>query len=88
MSLVPACRRQKQADLYECVASLVYRANSWTARVTPRKPVFHVAISLRQAEIMLASISSTYKQNMTCVYNVERGDYLNVMGELISLDCI
>jgi hypothetical protein len=25
---------------------------------------------------------------MTCVYNVERGDYLNVMGELISLDCI
>jgi hypothetical protein len=32
--LTPALRRQRQADLYEFEASLVYRASSRTARAT------------------------------------------------------
>ena len=37
--LVPALRRQRQVDLWEFEASLVYKANSKTARtVSQRKP--------------------------------------------------
>ena len=39
MLLIPALGRQRQADLYEFEASLVYRASSRTARsVTQRNP--------------------------------------------------
>jgi hypothetical protein len=31
--------RQRQEDLYDCVASLAYRVNSRTARATQRNPV-------------------------------------------------
>ena len=38
--LIPALRRQRQADLWEFKASLVYRVSSRTARaVTQRNPV-------------------------------------------------
>ena len=40
MPLIPALERQKQVDIYEFKASLVYRASSRTARaVTQRNPV-------------------------------------------------
>ena len=40
MPLIPALRRQIQADLYEFKASLLYKASSRTARaVTQRNPV-------------------------------------------------
>jgi hypothetical protein len=38
-SLIPALRRQRQADLYEFKASLVYRVSSRTARTSQRNPV-------------------------------------------------
>jgi len=37
--LIPAGRKQRQADLSEFEASLVYRVRSRTARVTQRSPV-------------------------------------------------
>ena len=37
--LIPALGRQRQADLYEFKASLVYRVSSWIARATQRNPV-------------------------------------------------
>jgi hypothetical protein len=37
--LIPALRRQKQADLCEFKASMVYRVSSWTDRATQRNPV-------------------------------------------------
>ena len=37
--LIPVFRRQRQVDLYELEASLVYRVSSRTARVTQRNPV-------------------------------------------------
>jgi hypothetical protein len=37
--LIPALERQRQADLCEFEASLVYRANSRTVRVTQRNPI-------------------------------------------------
>jgi hypothetical protein len=39
MHLVPALLRQRQVDLYEFEASLVYRVSSRTARATQRNPV-------------------------------------------------
>jgi hypothetical protein len=39
MPLIPAFRRQRQVDLCEFKASLVYRASSRTARATQRNPV-------------------------------------------------
>jgi hypothetical protein len=39
MLLVPALRRQRQSDLSEFEASLVYRVSSRTARATQRDPV-------------------------------------------------
>ena len=39
MPLFPALRRQRQVDLFEFEASLVYRASSRTARTTQRHPV-------------------------------------------------
>jgi hypothetical protein len=39
MPLIPAPRRQKQADLCEFETSLVYRGSSGTARDTQRNPV-------------------------------------------------
>ena len=39
MPLIPAHGRQKQADLCERKASLVYRVSFRTARATQRKPV-------------------------------------------------
>jgi hypothetical protein len=39
MPLIQALRRQRQADLCEFKASLVYKVSSRTARVTQRKPV-------------------------------------------------
>jgi hypothetical protein len=38
MSLIPACGRQRQVDLCEFGASLVYRARSRTARTMQRDP--------------------------------------------------
>jgi hypothetical protein len=32
MPLIPGLRRQRQADVYEFEASLVYRVRSWTAK--------------------------------------------------------
>jgi hypothetical protein len=40
MPLIPALRRQRQVDLSEFKAILVYRTNSRTARATQRHPVF------------------------------------------------
>jgi hypothetical protein len=37
--LIPALRRQKQVDLCELEASLVYRFSSRTAKATQRNPV-------------------------------------------------
>ena len=37
--LIPAPRKQRQADLCELEAILVYRASSRTARATQRNPV-------------------------------------------------
>jgi hypothetical protein len=37
MSLIPALKKQRQADLCAFKASLVYRVNSKTAKVTWRK---------------------------------------------------
>jgi hypothetical protein len=37
--LIPALRRQRQAECNEFKASLVYRVSSRTARVTQRNPV-------------------------------------------------
>jgi hypothetical protein len=37
MPLIPARGRQRQVDLYECRASLVYRVTSRTARTTQRR---------------------------------------------------
>jgi hypothetical protein len=39
MSLIPALRRERQADLCDFEASLVYRVNSRTSRGTQRNPV-------------------------------------------------
>jgi hypothetical protein len=39
MSLIPALWRERQADLCEFVASLVYRASSRTVRARKRNPV-------------------------------------------------
>ena len=39
MPLIPALRRQRQADLCEFEASLVYIASSRTARATLKHPV-------------------------------------------------
>jgi len=39
MPSIPALRRQRQVDSYECEASLVYRTNFRTARATQRNPV-------------------------------------------------
>jgi hypothetical protein len=39
MVLIPALWRLRQADLFECQASLVYRVSSRTARATQRNPV-------------------------------------------------
>ena len=39
MPIIPALGRQRQADLYDFKASLVYRASSRTARDTQRNPV-------------------------------------------------
>jgi hypothetical protein len=39
MPLIPALRRQRQADLCEFEASLVYRSSSTTAKATQRNPV-------------------------------------------------
>jgi hypothetical protein len=39
MPLVPAFKRQRQADLCAFKASLVYRVSSRTARATQRNPV-------------------------------------------------
>ena len=36
MALIPALRRQRQVDLYELEASLVYRVSSRTARATQK----------------------------------------------------
>ena len=41
-SLVPALGRQRQGDLCEFEASLVYRASSRTARATQRNPVLKI----------------------------------------------
>ena len=38
--LISALVRQRQADLSEFKASLIYKANSWAARATHRNPVF------------------------------------------------
>ena len=38
-SLIPALRGQRQEDLYEFEASLVYRVSPRTARATQRNPV-------------------------------------------------
>ena len=38
-SLIPALRRQRQVDLCELEASLVYRVSSRTARAIQRNPV-------------------------------------------------
>jgi hypothetical protein len=38
MSLIPALRKQRQVDLCEFKASLVYRASFRTARATQKKP--------------------------------------------------
>ena len=37
--MIPALGRQRQVDLYEFEASLVYRVSSGTARDTHRNPV-------------------------------------------------
>ena len=37
--MIPALRRQRQAECNEFKASLVYRVSSRTARVTQRNPV-------------------------------------------------
>jgi hypothetical protein len=37
--LTPALERQRQPDLWEFEASLVYRVSTRTARATQRKPV-------------------------------------------------
>jgi hypothetical protein len=37
--LIPALRRQRQADLCECENSLIYGGSSRTARATQRNPV-------------------------------------------------
>ena len=39
MHLIPTLRKQKQVDLCELEASLVYRVSSRTARATQRNPV-------------------------------------------------
>jgi hypothetical protein len=39
MHLTPALNRQRQADLCDFEASLVYRASSRTAKATERNPV-------------------------------------------------
>ena len=39
MPLIPAVRRQRQVDVCEFEASLVYRVSSRTARATERNPV-------------------------------------------------
>lgn len=39
MPFIPAPRRQRQMDLYEFEASVVYRVNSRTAKATQRNPV-------------------------------------------------
>lgn len=38
MSLVPVLGRHRQVNLYECEASLIYRARSRTAKTTQRNP--------------------------------------------------
>jgi hypothetical protein len=40
LPLIPTLERQKQVDLYESEANLVYRANFRTARATHRNSVF------------------------------------------------
>ena len=39
MLLIPALGRQRQAELYEFKASLVYRASFRTTKATQRNPV-------------------------------------------------
>ena len=39
MPLIPALRRQREVDISEFEASLVYRVSSRTARATQRNPV-------------------------------------------------
>ena len=44
--LIPALRRQRQVDLYEFKASLVYRASSRTGpKGTQRSPVSEISLS-------------------------------------------
>ena len=41
-TLIPALERQRQVDLCEFMASLVYRASFRTARATQRNPVSEI----------------------------------------------
>lgn len=40
MPLIPAIERQRQVDVCEFKASLLYRASSWIVRATQRYPVW------------------------------------------------
>ena len=54
--MIPALRRQRQADLHELEASLVYRVSSRPARATQRNPV-----SGKNFEMSAGVVFSPYK---------------------------
>ena len=61
MPLIPALRRQRQVDLCELEASLVYRVSSWTARAIQRNPVS------KNKNKQKPSNKLTNKNNQVCV---------------------
>jgi hypothetical protein len=58
MLLIPAFGRQKQADICEFEASLIYRASSGTARATQRNHVLKNKQTNKQTNKMTARLSS------------------------------
>jgi hypothetical protein len=50
---LPRLRRQKQADLYEFKARLVYRVSSRTARATQRNPVLNSPLPQKRKCVLI-----------------------------------
>ena len=61
MPLIPALERQRQVDLYEFEASLVYTVSFRTVRaVTQRNPVSKHKTTTKNETNILSTIVSTY----------------------------
>ena len=63
MPLVPALRRQRQADIHKFEPSLLYRVNSRTARATQRTPVSNSQTNKQTNRSKMVSLIHTRNPN-------------------------